>query len=113
MIVCFFLNFAPLTKHATSFYHRDYMLSGMYVILFLKHKTSLSQTSGINSNNSNANHYLDFRLQISLINIACFQLFVSATLSGSIYTDARVFVLRIRVTCAFSMLRTHVRFKVR
>ena len=29
------------------------------------------------------------------------------------YTDARVFVLRIRVSCAFSMRCTHVRFKVR
>ena len=29
------------------------------------------------------------------------------------YTDAHVFVLRIRVSCAFSMRCTHVRFKVR
>ena len=30
-----------------------------------------------------------------------------------IYTDARVFALRIRVSYAFSMRGTHVRFKVR
>ena len=42
--------------------------------------TSLRQTSGINCNN-NAKRCLDSRLQISLINIACFWLFVSASKS--------------------------------
>ena len=34
-------------------------------------------------------------------------------LQGQKYTDAHVFVLRIRVSCTFSMRCTHVRFKVR
>ena len=42
--------------------------------------TSLRQTSGINCNNI-AKRYLDSRLQTSLINIACFWLFISASKS--------------------------------